>query len=126
MGSGNMTIENLHKYINLHIHGKVVNSPLRNLVSAIDARANEIIEDLTNQLNVFFTALAAIVDDMKQRHPALINNIKVIGGDNNSDYMKMLVERYHDMEKFLAIMKRFTIIAPQKQASAAGVRDTEN
>ncbi|MBN1698910.1 MAG: hypothetical protein JW881_15440 [Spirochaetales bacterium] len=79
-------------------------------IDAIDKRAAMILEKEINLFNSLATRLFEIIGDAKQKHPSIVNNIRVIGGDSNSELLSGLIENHDRIRKLISIIQNFTII----------------
>jgi len=100
----------LQKLIEAYKQGNKVSATLNNLIIKIDKQAGQIVESNANNFNRLGQIILEIINDFKLKTPIKISNIKVLGGEKNSDIVKLLVERTKDIIRFINIMKRFTII----------------
>jgi hypothetical protein len=93
-----------------HQQGRNVIPAINNQITAIDEKAGEHIESITNHFFRLSKQLEGLVSDSRSRNPAHVSNIKVLGGGKHLDLLKLLKDRLKDTERFIAIMKNFTII----------------
>ena len=54
--------------------------------------------------------MGEVLNDYKLRTPVRVSNIKVLGGSNNSEMIKLLLDRQSDIDRFVNIMKHFTVV----------------
>jgi hypothetical protein len=80
------------------------------LIDVIDKKAGGILEKETNLFYSLSSHLFEIIDDSKKKSPSIVSNIRVIGGNNNSDLIKSLTECYEHINKLISIIQNFTII----------------
>jgi len=110
--TGEVSINKIRKYLVDYKKGKSVGYSLNKLIETINTMAITVIEDYTNIYYAFQEVISEIMSDAKQHTPALISNIKVIGGDKNQELLSSLLESHKLLLVFTGIMKNFTIIRP--------------
>jgi hypothetical protein len=110
--TGEVSINKIRKYLVDFKKGKSVAYSLNKLIETLNNMAIKIIEDNTNTYYALQEVISEIIGDAKQRAPALISNIKVIGGEKNQELWSNLLESHKLLLVFTEIMKNFTIIRP--------------
>jgi hypothetical protein len=107
------SVRELKRHLQLLRQGKNVVTSLNKLIEAIDTRAGEIVETVTNYYNKLQNILAEVLNDFKLRTPIRVANIKVLGGNRNNEMIKLLIDRRNDISRFINIMKHFTVVQTQ-------------
>ena len=105
-----LSVKEVKKNLHLLKQGKNVAAKLNNLIDAIDKKAGEIVETTTNSYYKLQKILGEVLNDYKSRAPVRVSNIKVLGGNKNSDMIKLLLDRQSDINCFIKIMKHFTVV----------------
>ena len=105
-----LSVKEVKKNLHLLKQGKNVAAKLNNLIDAIDKKAGEIVETTTNSYYKLQRILGEVLNDYKSRAPVRVSNIKVLGGNKNSDMIKLLLDRQSDINCFIKIMKHFTVV----------------
>lgn len=118
-GTGDVSLQNLRGYLEKHRNGKTVEASLNQLVEAINENASRLIERLVGVFFGFSRALDELLADAKQRAPAIVSNINVMGGERNADRLARLHEDAEALSLFLSIMKHFTVIGKKTPRTAA-------
>ncbi|MBN2533592.1 MAG: hypothetical protein JXB88_11900 [Spirochaetales bacterium] len=106
-GSSLLTVHNELQKVE---RDKDMTEKLNNIITGINQRAATIIEEEANRFNQLLKYLTEIINDTKERNPAFINNIKVIGGNKNNEFIHDLFEGHGKMAQFIKIMRNFTVI----------------
>lgn len=109
-GTDQVSLSAIRKYLSQHDKGKPVYAVLNKLIETIDYRARQLVEEGTNLFYNLGTLILEVLNDMKQKNPVQVSNIKVIGGDKNRNFITRLVAGYNSLSGFTRIMKHFTII----------------
>lgn len=105
-----LSVREVKKNLQLLKLGKNVAGRLNKLVDAINTKAGEIVETATNSYYKLHTIMGEVLNDYKLRAPVRVSNIKVLGGSNNSEMIKLLLDRQSDIDRFVNIMKHFTVV----------------
>lgn len=105
-----LSVTEVKKNLQLLKLGKNVTGRLNKLVEAIDTKAGEIVETATNSYSKLHTIMGEVLNDYKLRAPVRVSNIKVLGGSNNSEMIKLLLDRQSDIDRFINIMRHFTVV----------------
>ena len=108
-----LSVREIKKQLTLLKHGKNVSGRLNKMVDAIDTKAGKIVETATNSYLKLHLIILELLNDHRSRAPVHVSNIKVLGGNRNSEMMKLLVDRERDINRFINIMKNFTVVQTQ-------------
>jgi len=120
--AGEVSVAKVTEYLEKHKNGKTVSASLNKLVETINDNVARLIEATVNSFVRFRISLDELLSDAKQLTPAIVSNIRVIGGDRNPEIMKRLAADRDAIIRFLDIMKNFTVIRRPVPAADAVVR----
>lgn len=109
-GTGQVSLKTIKKYLEQHEQGKQMQIILNKLVETIDGRSKHLIEEGTNLFYNLGILITEILNDVKQKTPVHVINIKVINGKNNRDFLSTLITGYNSITRLVRIMKHFTLI----------------
>jgi hypothetical protein len=99
--------------------GKAVSTSLSQLVETVNGNVARLIETATGAFARFHRTLAELLADAKEHAPAIMSNIRVIGGERNPERLRELSAGAEQLAAFLSIMRRFTVIeAPRERPGA--------
>ncbi|MBN2354369.1 MAG: hypothetical protein JXD23_17495 [Spirochaetales bacterium] len=107
---GDVSVAKVTEYLEKHKNGKTVTASLNQLVETINDNVSRLLEATVNSFVRFRVAFDELLADAKQLTPSIVSNIRVIGGDRNSEIMKRLAADRDAISLFLDIMKNFTVI----------------
>ncbi|RPJ07016.1 MAG: hypothetical protein EHM28_08635 [Spirochaetaceae bacterium] len=109
---GEATIPSIKEYLSRHEKGKQVTATLSKIVDAINSSAAKLIENIINDFASFSHSLQTLIEDATQHTPAIISNIRVIGGERNREFLDELARHSKLLVIFVDIMRHFTVIRP--------------
>jgi hypothetical protein len=118
---GRFSVRLIHGFLDHHEKGQTnVAAQLGKLVRAINDEARRVLEEGAALFLRLAGYLRDVLNDYKSKAPRHVSNIRVIGGDINSVFIKRLLDSYNDMRRLVQIMKNFTVV-DEKKAAVEGV-----
>ncbi len=109
-GEDQFSASKLRKYVEMYDQGKNVEPLITQVVEAVDLRARQMVEKGANLFYNLGALLAEILEDARQKNPNVVNNVRVLGGKANREFLGRLSMGAGSLDRLAKIMKNFTVI----------------
>jgi hypothetical protein len=109
-GNSRTSVSTIHAFLSGIKTGKKIGLEVETIIEEINKKAMKIIEEETNHLNFLSLKIRDILEDSRNKSPVLVSNIKVIGGNKNSEFTGALDDTQTAIGKFIRLMQHFTVI----------------
>lgn len=109
-GKGRYSIVLLNTKIKELKQGSQNQDIINRIVTSINKRAQEVIEEKSKLYHRLAIHLQEIINDFKKPTPDIISNIKGIGGHRNKELISTLVEGYNALARYLKIVRHFVVL----------------
>jgi len=118
--SGPLAADKLARFLQLHDQGKPVSPLVTKTVEAVEQDVRKLVEDGATNFYNLSVIISETLQDARQQSPALIGNVKAIGGRANKEFLAGLAAGNSSLKLFIKIMRNFTEI--RQSPAAAGPR----
>jgi hypothetical protein len=118
--SGSLATDKLVKFLQMHDQGRPVAPLVAKTVETIEHDVRKLVEEGCAYFYNLNLLVSDLLEDAKQKTPALISNVKEIAGRPNKDFLAGLAASHLNLQLFIKIMRNFTEI--RESAAAAGSR----
>ncbi len=118
--SGSLAIEKLGKFLQMHDQGKPVAPLVAKTVETIEQDVRKLVEEGCAYFYNLNLLVSDLLEDARQKAPALITNFKEIAGRPNKDFLAGIASAHLNLQLFIKIMRNFTEI--RESPAAAGSR----
>jgi hypothetical protein len=109
-GNSRTSISTIRMYLSSLRSGKNIGLQIDTIIEEINKKAVKLVEEETSHLNFLSLKIQDILDDFKNKSPVLVANIKVIGGNKNSEFIGALVDALRSINKLIRLMQNFIVI----------------
>jgi len=116
---GPQSARRLPRYLELLAQDKPVMSILSAVLEGIQSTSAKLVEEGTNLFSNLCVVLLEVLNDAKQKNPALISNIKSLGGRRSQEQLARLAGGYNTLLLFTRIMRNFTHVRQADASTAA-------
>jgi hypothetical protein len=116
--SGPLAADKLTKFLQMHDQGKPVAPLVSKVVDTIEQEVRKLVEEGSNYIQNLNVLLDELLEDAKQKAPAMITNLKELAGRPNKDFLAAMAASQDSLQLFIRIMRNFTEI--RENAAAAG------
>jgi len=118
--SGPLAAEKLARFLQLHDQGKPVAPLISKTVEAVEQDVRKLVDEGAAGFYNLSVIIEETLQDARQQSPALIGNVKAIGGRANKEFLAGLAAGNSSLKLFIKIMRNFTEI--RQSPAAAGPR----
>jgi hypothetical protein len=101
----------------MHDQGKPVAPLVSKIVDTIEQDVRKLVEEGCNYIQNLNLLVSDLLEDAKQKTPAMISNLKEIAG-RPKDFLAALTAAQSNLQLFIKIMRNFTEI--RENVAAAG------
>ena len=116
--SGPLAAEKLTKFLQMHDQGKPVAPLVSKIVDTIEQDVRKLVEEGCNYIQNLNLLVSDLLEDAKQKTPAMISNLKEIAGRPSKDFLAALAAAQSNLQLFIKVMRNFTEI--RENVAAAG------
>jgi len=116
--SGPLATEKLTKFLQMHDQGKPVAPLVAKTVESIEQDVRRLVDESCGYFYNLDVLLGELLEDAKQKAPAMISNLKEIAGRPNKEFLAAMAASQANLQLFIRIMRNFTEI--RENAAAAG------
>jgi hypothetical protein len=116
--SGPLAAEKLARFLQLHDQGKPVAPLISKTVEALEQDVRRLVDEGASSFYNLSVIMGETLQDARQQAPALISNVKAIGGRANKEFLAGLASGLTSLQLFIKIMRNFTEIRQNPAASA--------
>jgi hypothetical protein len=116
--SGPLAAEKLTKFLQMHDQGKPVAPLVSKVVDTIEQDVRKLVEEGSNYIQNLNLLVSDLLEDAKQKTPAMISNLKEIAGRPSKDFLAALAAAQSNLQLFIKVMRNFTEI--RENVAAAG------
>jgi hypothetical protein len=117
---GSLGADKLGKFLQMHDQGKPAAPLVAKTVETIEHEVRKLVEEGCNYFYNLNLLVGDLLEDAKQKAPALITNLKEIAGRPNKDFLAGIAAGHLYLQLFIKIMRNFTEI--RENPAAAGSR----
>jgi hypothetical protein len=118
--SGSLAADKLAKFLQMHDQGRPVAPLVSKTVEAIEQEVRKLVEEGCAHFYNLNLLVSDLLEDARQKAPALITNVKEIAGRPNKDFLAGIAAAHLNLQLFIKIMRNFTEI--RESPAAAGSR----
>jgi len=118
--SGSLATDKLVKFLQMHDQGKPVAPLVAKTLETIEQEVRKLVEEGCAYFYNLNLLVSDLLEDAKQKAPALITNFKEIAGRPNKEFLAGLAASHLNLQLFIKIMRNFTEI--RENPAAAGSR----
>jgi hypothetical protein len=115
---GPLATEKLTKFLQMHDQGKPVAPLVAKTVESIEQEVRRLVDEGCGYFYNLNVLLDELLEDAKQKAPAMITNLKELAGRPNKDFLAAMAASQASLQLFIRIMRNFTEI--RENAAAAG------
>jgi hypothetical protein len=117
---GSLATDKLSKFLQMHDQGRPVGPLVSKTVETIEQEVRKLVEESCAHFYNLALLVSDLLEDARQKAPALITNVKEIAGRTNKDLLAGIAAAHLNLQLFIKIMRNFTEI--RESPAAAGSR----
>jgi hypothetical protein len=114
-GRGGLSIEDVRGMIERGgIKGREAQT-IQRFVEEANAQAKKLVEKSTNIIYALYREVETVLADYKSNNPKHVSNIRVIGGERNSDMMQKIKSGRAELGELLDVLRKYAVIYKEEQ-----------
>ncbi len=118
--TGSLATDKLGKFLQMHDQGKPVAPLVSKIVESVEQDVRKLVEEGCAYFYNLNLLVSDLLEDARQKAPALITNVKEIAGRPNKDFLAGIAAAHLSLQLFIKIMRNFTEI--RESPAVAGSR----
>jgi hypothetical protein len=114
-GRGGLSIEDVRKMVE---RGGLKNreaQSIQRFVEEANGNAKKLVEKATNSLFALYREVETVLVDFRSNNPKHVSNIRVIGGEKNSDMMEKVKASHAELGELLAVLRNYAVIYQEEK-----------
>jgi hypothetical protein len=88
---------------------------IQRFVEEANAQAKKLVEKSTNIIYALYREVETVLADYKSNNPKHVSNIRVIGGERNSDMMQKIKSGRAELGELLDVLRKYAVIYKEEQ-----------
>jgi hypothetical protein len=119
-GQGGLSVEDVLKMLERESLKAREAQTVQRFVEEANAQAKKLTEKATNILFALYKEVETVLTDFRSNNPKHVSNVRVIGGEKNSDIMTKIKDGHAELGELLDILRNYAVIYKEESKEQAG------